>query len=230
MGYNGGVNLTGDNTYGTVTSRTPLTFSENIITLGSTTESNPLPVELISFTGNEQNDLVLLSWKTASEQNNDYFLVEHSVDGKVFTQIGKVPGAGTTTVIQRYGFEHDRPAYPDNYYRLKQVDYDGAFEYTDVILVRLKKDLTSTSMDFVIYPNPSTEPQVSIEISELDFSKPLILEVISLSGLKVKSETYAAGDIDRLITLNLGYTTTKGVYVVKLSQGETTVVKKLILN
>lgn len=215
--------------FGTLQSFGELTFSENIVTLGSVTPSNPLPVELIAFTGKEQDDMVLLSWKTASEQNNDFFLVEHSVDGRVFTEIGKVFGAGTTTVLQLYGFEHARPSYPDNYYRLKQVDYDGAYEYSNVILVRMKKVLSNASMDFVMYPNPTTDAQVSLEISELDFSKSLVLEVISLSGNKLISEEYPAGNFDQRINLNLGYGAKQGVYIVRLSQGEQVVVKKLVL-
>lgn len=91
-----------------------------------------LPVDLAHFTVTARDKTAHLTWATASEVDNDYFLVEKSLDGKSFEAIGKVAGHGTTTREQQYSYE-DHELYPMNYYRLKQVDYDGAHEYSKVI-------------------------------------------------------------------------------------------------
>ena len=78
---------------------------------------------------------VKLFWKTASEFQNNHFSIEHSLDGKQFEPIGKVPGAGTSTETHQYSYLHERPAPGYNYYRLKQIDFDGNFEYSPVRVV-----------------------------------------------------------------------------------------------
>jgi hypothetical protein len=206
-----------------------VSFSEKIFTLGSTDLSNPLPVELVAFTGKEQDGQVLLKWETASEQNNDYFLIEHSVDGKTFAAIGEVAGAGTVSTTQYYSFAHRNPAYPDNYYRLKQVDFDGAFEYSDVILVRLDSELGLQDIDFVMYPNPTTQRSVNVRLRSADYSKPVVIEVVSMSGRLMYQETYDALDFNEDITLDFGNRAASGIYIVKLIQADKAVVKKLIL-
>ncbi len=227
----GGANFSSGHTQsqGTLNSSSVVSFSENIFTLGSTDLANPLPVELVSFTGKEKDEEVLLSWQTASELNNDYFIVEHSVDGQVFTEIGDMPGAGTTTVIQYYSYTHNLPSYPDNYYRLKQVDFDGAFEYSDVILVRMKNVLSSDEMDFIMYPNPTSDATVNIELSSLDYSKSLLIEVVNLNGMRILSEHYETGNFGRTINLDLGYSIKRGIYIVRIAQNDRHVVKKLVV-
>ncbi len=108
-----------------------------------------LPVELIHFSGKEVGGNAALSWKTASEMNNDYFQIEHSVDGKQFSPIGKIEGKGTTSQSQEYYFLHREPAQGINYYRLKQVDFDGGFEHSAVISINVEFG------GLVIQPNPT---------------------------------------------------------------------------
>ncbi|MCB0557000.1 MAG: hypothetical protein KDD02_25860, partial [Phaeodactylibacter sp.] len=81
-----------------------------------------LPIHLLSFTGKAQASTIELQWATATEQNNDYMAVERSADGKVFDEIGRVPGHGTTLEPQSYTLTDRRPLPGINYYRLRQVD------------------------------------------------------------------------------------------------------------
>jgi hypothetical protein len=90
----------------------------------------PLPVELITFTAKKESQSTALAWQTASEVNNEKFLVERSVDGIEFRVIGEVSGNGTTNVTQHYSFLDRLPENGVNYYRLKQMDFDGGFEYS----------------------------------------------------------------------------------------------------
>lgn len=115
-----------------------------------------LPVELISFNGKEENCAINLSWKTASEINNSHFELEHSLNGKEFNSIAKIEGAGTSLLPETYSYQHKQPS-EINYYRLKQVDIDGAFEYNETISV-VTKCKPSTQMN--AYPNPASVNQM----------------------------------------------------------------------
>ncbi len=105
----------------------------NIITTGVAPLTS-LPIELAKFYSytNEKNE-VQLNWETVSEINNEYFEIEHSLDGIDFEMIGRVQGNGTTNLYHQYRFVHLNPSNGNNYYRLKQVDYDSSFEYFNII-------------------------------------------------------------------------------------------------
>lgn len=111
-----------------------------------------LPVELTYFKGKNNKKANLLTWQTASETNNDGFEIEWSFDNldkREWQSIGYVNGAGSSFEIQNYSFTHKSPHRGINYYRLKQMDYDGNFEYSDIVSVDFE-DLSS----FSITPNP----------------------------------------------------------------------------
>ena len=114
-----------------------------------------LPVEFIYFTAVPYEDDALLSWATASEINNSHFDVERSIDGINFEKIGEVAGNGTTLVQQSYEFIDDNPILGENYYRLRQVDFDGRYEYTEIELVVFGAE-TNGVFTVAISPNPAT--------------------------------------------------------------------------
>jgi hypothetical protein len=99
-----------------------------------------LPVELIEFTAVGQGKTVQLAWRTATEQNNAYFEVERSLDGLQFEVLGKVAGAGNSTSIQQYQFVDGAPVAGDNFYRLRQVDFDGGEEFSPVVIASTKNN------------------------------------------------------------------------------------------
>jgi len=112
-----------------------------------------LPIKLIDFTGILQNKQVKLTWATGSEVGNDHFLVEHSSDYNTFTHLGKVKGAGTSTQINNYEFIDENPIKGINYYRLKQIDRDGVFSYSNIVSIQFQGNLSLLD----IYPNPISE-------------------------------------------------------------------------
>ncbi len=114
---------------------------------------NPLPVEMTYFKAQMEGTKVLLTWQTASELNNDHFEVERSFDGINFDILGTVQGNGTTTEIQNYEFVDHTPGSSYNYYRLRQVDFDGEFEYSRTKTVT--GDQVSQAPMVRIYPNPA---------------------------------------------------------------------------
>jgi len=128
--------------------RTSSTTCKDIIV-----EAAPLPVELTRFTATPQSGDVRLDWSTATETNNDFFQVEHSRDGASFTALARVPGNGDSQAPISYRHVHENAPAGINYYRLKQVDYDGAYEYSDVVTAQV----AGGNEDIRLFPNPAHE-------------------------------------------------------------------------
>lgn len=138
IGFKGTINNVGDMT------TEPLGFKESNGTFIAAIPSlfiaqlnerlNPiaLPITLGSFNVKPSLRSAILNWSTVSEKNNHIFLVEHSVNEVNFETVGKVNGAGNSSQVKNYQFEHQLPALGLNYYRLKQVDFDGNFTYSPV--------------------------------------------------------------------------------------------------
>ncbi len=116
-----------------------------------------LPVQLTKFTATPQNNQVSLDWQTATELNNSHFTIERSTTGSDFETIGTVQGVGTTVEIQNYNFIDPQPANGMNYYRLKQVDFNGDFEYSDLAVIKFQ-----TKQNIQVFPNPVKE-QINIQ-------------------------------------------------------------------
>jgi hypothetical protein len=159
-----------------------------------------LPVNLVSFDAIRKANAVMVEWATASEENNDYFQVERSANGIDFETAGRLEGKGRSTSYQFYEFE-DETAFdfanrtnPSNhkiYYRLRQVDYNGKFTFSDVRSVLFE---TEEALSFSVYPNPargnakinfSTAADSTIEIKITDSNgKTVFLKQLSYKDFK----------------------------------------------
>lgn len=139
----------------TITKTNVSLFGE--FTIGADSAVNPLPVELISFSASKQTDhSVLLKWETANEINNDYFELERSDDANHFNKIAKVFGVGNSNSFSAYEhidresamiLKNDKPIY----YRLKQVDVDGKYAYSNIVNV----SSNTVRGDISVFPNPA---------------------------------------------------------------------------
>lgn len=109
----------------------------------------PLPIELISFTAESSNNMIILYWSTASEENNDYFVIERSSNCNNWYQLIQIPGAGNSQVPLDYSWIDIDPLVGVSYYRLTQVDYDGQSETFAPIAVNF------FGRNPLIYPNPA---------------------------------------------------------------------------
>ena len=109
-----------------------------------------LPIELLSFHATDNAGSILLSWKTASEKNTDYFLVERSTNGIHWNSIGEADAAGNSSIIREYELNDYNPLEGLSYYRLKSVDFDRSYQYSDIEVIQREKDEL-----FSVYPNPS---------------------------------------------------------------------------
>ena len=169
----------------------------------------PLPIELISFTGYNQNSINILNWETASETNNNYFVVEHAVDGISFSDVTKIKGAGTTSQAQYYSAVDEAPFFPLSFYRLKQIDFDGKFSYSKTIAVYKSQN----DRNFNIIPNPAkNNVTVTFYSADQDVAH---IKIFDAQGKLVYSEKSEAIKGENAVLINLSEFST-GLYSVSV--------------
>ena len=173
--YNVGDNTAIDATNTTTDLACTARKKNGIVDLGAYEFDNILPVELFSFTAKEESGKVYLNWVTASEKDNDYFVLERSQDGRQFSAIAQVMGAGNSSFFHTYNEIDENPYNGISYYRLQQVDYDGAKSYSHIVVVSIEQNLKIN-----IFPNPAVDV-VNISFSEFKAGR-LDYQVYNLSG------------------------------------------------
>ncbi|MGA0555841.1 T9SS type A sorting domain-containing protein [Larkinella sp. VNQ87] len=147
-----------------------------------------LPVELAFFRGKAIGSIVQLTWETVSEQNADYFVVEHGLDLSHFRPIGRVKAAGESTRRQSYAFADEQAHRITNYYRLVQVDRDGTKRHSKIIGVRHDRFLRALT----VYPNPSDGRSIHLQANDIE-SASLRLSDLSGRTLPARLSTIASG-------------------------------------
>ncbi|GGK88067.1 T9SS type A sorting domain-containing protein [Rufibacter glacialis] len=171
-------------------------------------DPNPLPVTLTAFTVRKMAEGAQLEWATASEINNDRFVVERSVDGKTFEAIGEVRGSGNSSALVNYSFLDRAPHKGHNYYRLTQHDYDGTSESSKIIYLSVKSAVASVAM--TTYPNPATH-EVTIKAGTIS-KEDQTFHILNAAGGIVKTVVLPKNEAS--VVLPLGEFAT-GLYLVK---------------
>jgi len=183
-----------------------------------------VPVELTSFAAASEKNDVILTWNTATEVNNQGFEIQRKTSGE-FERVGFVEGKGTTTEVQNYLFR-DKDLLSGNYtYRLKQMDFDGSFAYSDEVEIEI--DQPSVFYLGQNYPNPFN-PSTNIKYS-IPADGNVTLKVYDILGTEVSTlvnEYQQAGTFDVVFE---GSNLASGVYYYQLTSGELTSTKKLML-
>ncbi len=143
----------------------------------SATITLPLvPVELVSFIARRENSVVVLDWTTTTEVNNNYFDVQYAADGLHFEPVGRVFSADrNSTEAQKYQYRHMHPVAGINYYRLKQVDADGAYTYTDIRSV-----VFGSETGITVYPNPARDI-LQVRLDDV-VDENAIIEIMNFGG------------------------------------------------
>lgn len=186
---------------------------------------NPVPVELTSFSASYENNKVELNWITSSELNNQGFVVERKTENTDWNSIGFVAGYNTTTETHNYQFTDNEITANKYFYRLKQVDYDGTFEYSNIVEI----DINSIS-EFTLnqnYPNPFN-PSTKISFT-LPQSTNVKLSVFNALGEKIAelmNEVKSAGTYD--VDFNASELSS-GIYLYRLEAGEFIQTRKMSL-
>ena len=212
-------NNAGADGFGQIASAT-VTFSEKVFTLASTSLTNPLPIELVSFKGRADDGVIILEWVTASETNNNFFTIERSFDGRNFEIIGyvdsKAPG-GFSNELLHYVLKDQNP--PDGiiYYRLKQTDYDGAYEYSDIIAV-FYRSLITDGVGIAFHPNPTNGESFNVLVSGMAFNENVILQITDMFGKSVMQQNLTADSNGNLVErIVLQTKLPPGVYLVTVT-------------
>lgn len=194
------------------------------VSLANTSAIYPLPIELLSFNARLEVDHVNLSWSTASEFNNDYFTVERADQSLNWEEVITTLGAGNSNTLMQY-FEQDlKPLDGLSYYRLKQVDFDGTYEYSEVVSVMNAQ--TSFSDDVFLYPNPSTLKSVFMRIPHGYSQLETEVTFYNLSGVLVWQEQL--GKDGTIFELKYG-DLPAGVYIVQINSEVLNESKKLVI-
>ncbi|MEM6830874.1 MAG: T9SS type A sorting domain-containing protein [Bacteroidota bacterium] len=188
---------------------------------------DPLPVELTYFTASNESSGVTLRWQTASELNNDFFEVQHSLTGtgESFQTIGQVDGNGTTNEVHDYTYTAKPSVNGYHFYRLKQVDYDGTFEYSDIVVV-VKNNLSTHQLSVNMYPNPVCDSELTIDLNQ-PLNAPMALTIFNLNGKKVYESQFEPSTQSRKVLLPT--TLPNGMYSVRIDLGLYHVRQKLMI-
>jgi hypothetical protein len=184
------------------------TLDANINLIQLSTE-NVLPIELISFSGKHDDDIVRLDWQTASEINNDYFTIERSSDAKKWEAIELIAGFGNSLSTIDYTTIDASPLKNQSYYRLKQTDFDGKYSYSKIIALNDNNNESSIT----IYYNSQLK---QLTVQSLTYELPDVY-VYSSAGILMNSNARkVSSDINQEI-FDLTQLSS-GLYVVKVGQ------------
>lgn len=170
----------------------------------------PLPVELIQFSGKPNNEFVELDWSTASEVNNKGFEIEHSLNGLDWNILDFVEGRGTSSDLNRYQYIHDQPSSGNNFYRLTQIDYDGAFENSKIVMVNFK----NSKINFTAYPNPFTD-KLEIRVDNA-YDQDAVIRIYDILGNQVNSFMLERGNVQKELNLS---DLNAGAYFIQMDNG-----------
>lgn len=188
--------------------------------------SDPLPIELIKFNANCDRGSTMVTWTTASETNNDYFTVERSQDGNFFEEVGVVDGAGTTSQLNSYFLEDKYPYAGTSYYRLKQTDFDGNYDYSDMIAVSCSGN-DDTEFELVsAYDDGFGNMNIAFTAGENDVYTATLFDIQGRLLIEESGKTYSGTNQVKLNVANYA----RGIYMLTLRNEQKAISKRVMLN
>ncbi len=200
----GGASATGSNPYtrtsGVVTSFSPFAVASNAV----------LPIQLVEFVAYPDERNVSVDWTTANETNNSHFIVERSRNGQDFEFVAKINGAGNANNLINYHCYDPNSFSGLSYYRLTQVDFNGAYSYSEIVSVlkKLEKPV------FSLAPNPAEDYTILLLLSQEENG--ITVNVYDINGRMVEAILYDQPDMNMQIRLELNQLQ-KGVYFISTS-------------
>jgi hypothetical protein len=186
-------------------------------------DSNPLPIELLSFSGSCNEGKTDILWTTASETNNNYFTIERSADANTFEVLKTIPGSSNSNYIISYSTVDEKPLSGTSYYRLKQTDYDGSYNYSNIISVNCGGSQDGFN---VLYANADAAGNINMTVHAPDGGN-YIINLIDATGKTVMSETSNFGKGSNTVSLEAQLAS--GIYFINISNEFTTVNRKVMV-
>ena len=173
-----------------------------------------LPITLASFTANIRNKTAVLHWQTATEINNAGFEIQKSRDGVNWEKTGWQAGQGNSNEVQSYTYTDEKPFFGVSYYRLKQMDFDDNFVFTDVVSVEYKGKSTIS-----LYPNPAED---MLNIADLDGQNIQEIQLYNQVGQPIPVNMKVSNSIN---TSQL----TSGIYILEITINEEVFFEKFVV-
>ena len=180
-----------------------------------------LPVELSRFEATVDDRGVRLAWQTIVEENNEVFEVQRSHDGMQFSTIGTVEGKGFSTTAIDYYLVDENPYSGVNYYRLRQVDFDGAASLSKVISVEWQSSARSS---YTFYPNPTHDGLVYLKTATLT-ERTVNVSVFDSAGRTIHQVSLLSDELHTALDLS---SLTPGVYTIQVSDGTTLHIERMV--
>lgn len=182
-----------------------------------------LPVDFQYVKAEKNGNTVKIMWATATELNNDFFTIEKSQDGKNFQAIGTVKGAGDSNTLLTYQFDDKNLSSTTQFYRVKQTDFDGQFDYSDIVSVSDNSQLKENNsiIDILsVVPNPF-EDRITVDF-ELPVAGSVSISLMNMNGLVVASELLEGYEGGNRYTFEGQHGLGKGIYLLQITQNNIT--------
>ncbi|MBC7828266.1 MAG: T9SS type A sorting domain-containing protein [Chitinophagaceae bacterium] len=179
-----------------------------------------LPVKLNSFTALLNNTAVALDWKVTHAIEFSHFEIEYSNDGLSFSNIGRTSFASSQS---RYQFTHSPVAATNNFYRLKLVNLDGSYKFSNILFV----NITTASKGLTLYPQPARE-YVTVNVSALHTQR-ITLRLFNSTGVQVKEEQVQLNNGNSSFIIDKLQAFPRGIYILKATIDGKTVSKKIMI-
>lgn len=187
-----------------------------------------LPVELTFFTGKLEEHNIVLRWQTATETNNDKFEIEISQDGQIFDKISEVNVNGTTLEMQNYRLIIEGLNQGIHYFRLKQIDFDGQFSYSEIIETEVQNSNKSSSIEIgSLYPNPSRTGLINLDYTANE--EELNMIVYDLTGEIIFHHNALVHVGKHQLSYDLSFLE-KGLYFVHLTNSVSSTIQKIVIH
>lgn len=186
-------------------------------------ENNPLPIELLHFSAQPANGEIVVEWSTAAEINNDFFTIERSTDGNSWEPLAFVNGAGNTNYVIDYTYTDSNPIEGVSYYRLKQTDFDGQYEYFAPVAVNFSSIVSHTEIIRVV---PRAQ---NMEIWFRNQDPSAVMTVADMQGRILYSRIAPVADFVQQISINLPRNYSGEVVMVNLRTNDKTDEVKIIV-
>jgi hypothetical protein len=214
----GNAGTTGNTSAGGITSNIVTSFSP--FTLASATINNPLPIILTFFDAKKDEDnQVVLEWKTESEVNNDYFVIERSLDGINFKDYMWVKATGNSSIPEDYSLIDSLPFIGTSFYRLKQVDFDGKSSFSNIKAIHIEE-----SEKISVYPIPAKD-KINVQVN---LSNPKIfIQIYDSKGTSAFSTKRQLSTEQSKMEIDVS-SLSSGIYTLKLSSPDGNVFFKTI--
>lgn len=197
----------------------------DLVLIALQNDASALPVTLLSFAAQKQNNNVAVTWKTEKEDGILQYVVEHSADGKTFAPIGQVTPSKTGSLVKDYSFIDTKPLAAMNYYRLAIYDVDATIKRSKIVALKFNKQ----SKELEIYQNPVVNNQLRMQLPD-GLTGRINIRIVDATGRIVKSQALEAiGGSSISTTIDVS-TLGKGVYFINILSDNGKINKQFLKN